>query len=563
MSSPVPMQRALPAFTDRLFDLVIIGGGISGACIAHDAALRGLDVALVERDDFGGATSSASSKILHGGVRYLQQLRVDKVVESVRERAALRRIAPHLSHWVPFLVVTHESPLRGRRFLQAGLSAYRLLRAMGEPADLAPGGREPAGRFYDREALASVAPGLVSREDVTGAHEIHECHVHSTERMTLAFLKTAVSHGAQVANYVSVDDRLDQPPGGVRATDRLTGDQLEIRARVVVNAAGPWVTPLNQRLGVETLPRPVTGWSQGAHLVTRQVFADVAVALSTGRPSEAVVDRGGRHVFVIPWRGHSLIGTSNTPLAAGPDTVGPTEADIEQLLTDVGAALPGRAPSRGDVCHAFAGVYPLTAAELQQDTYQGTGDFQVVDHTPGEPSGVVTALGAKYTTARRLAELVTSLVVEKLGGSAVCQTATTPLVGSDVGDVDTFLRDATRRLSGELEAPRVEHLVRAYGSEVDDVLALSRQEPALSEALASSRESIGAEVAFAVECEMAAHLSDVVFRRTGLGTLGYPGEPALERCASIMRARLGWTAEETQAELDETRRQFPLYEAAS
>ena len=195
------MRRDLAAFRDPTFDVVIVGGGISGACLAHDATLRGLTVALLERGDFGGATSAASSKLLHGGIRYLQQARIDRVRESARERAHFQRIAPHLTRWVPFLVPTHRGVARGRLVLQCGMRLYDVLSRPGNDLIRDPAKQVPRGPFYDRAALAQRAPDVAARPDVTGAQVLYESHLHSTERMTLAFVKSAVRQGAAVANY--------------------------------------------------------------------------------------------------------------------------------------------------------------------------------------------------------------------------------------------------------------------------------------------------------------------------------------------------------------------------
>ena len=558
------MRRELASLEHTTFDVVIIGGGISGACLAHDASLRGLSVALVERGDFGAATSAASSKLLHGGIRYLQQIRLDKVRESLRERTYFQRMAPHLSRWVPFLIPTQPGVGHGRWFLECGMWLYALLGGADARA-AARTEQPPPGTYYTRAKLRDVAPEIAARDDVTGAHVLYESHLHSTERMTLAVLKSAVRQGAVIANYVSVDDlrRTGGRVSGVKAWDRLGGEPLEIRARLVANAAGPWLAGLNDRLAAGALRDQVTGLAKGAHIVTRQIIPTFAAALPTARASETVIGRGGRHTFVIPWRGHSLIGTTNRPYDGNLDEVGPTEEDIGDLVTDVACALPDAGLTRSDVRHAFAGLYPLTARRLRPGVYQGTGDYQVIDHArDGGAEGMVSALGAKYTTARRLAELATTLVCAKLGQRVNgCRTTRTPVVGGEMDDVAMFTREAVTRHRDRLDGATVEHLVRQYGTETDAVIASGGDDPCALRRLAAARESIEAEVVFAVEQEMAVQLADVVFRRTGLGTLGYPGDPCLRRCATIMASRLGWTDGETDEQVRRTRALFPLLDA--
>ena len=541
------MRRELTLLHETTFDVVVVGGGITGACLAHDATLRGLSVALVDRGDFGSETSAASSKLLHGGIRYLQQGRVDKVRESARERAVFQRIAPHLTRWVPFLIPTQRSLLRGRGLLRCGMWVYEGLtrgadRSVGDPSK-----RPPRGSFYSRADLVGLVPDLGARDDVTGAQVLYESHLHSSERMTLAFLKTAVQGGAVVANYVTVDRVLESGGriGGVSVIDRVSGGRFDIRARFVANAAGPWISGLNEQLGIGRLARPIRGFSKGAHIVTRQVVDRFALALPTRRRTSSILDRGGRHVFVIPWRGHSLIGTTDRPYTGPLDEVGPTAEDIDELLGDVSAALPGVNLTRSDVCHAFAGLYPLTAEDVRPDVYQGTGDYQIIDHgRGGGAKGVVSVLGAKYTTARRVAERATTLICKRLGhGTRPCQTNRAPLVGGAIDDLERFTRDAVGRYSQVLNRDTVEYLVHHYGTETDAVVekaSAGREGGSLLSPLAPGREAVGAEVRFAVKEEMAVTLADVVFRRTGLGTLGDPGEGALRACADIMGQCLGW-----------------------
>ncbi len=560
------MRREPTVFQDTTFDVVVVGGGITGACIAHDATLRGLSVALVERHDFGSATSAASSKLLHGGIRYLQQARLDKVRESAHERACFQRIAPHLTRWIPFLIPTQRSLLRGRQFLGCGMWLYERL-TRGEDRDVRdPAKQIPPSTFYPRGELARLVPELGARDDITGAQVLYESHLHSSERMTLAFLKSAVRGGAAVGNYLTVEGvlRRDGRVEGVTIVDTLTGDRFDIQARIVVNAAGPWLPGLNERLGVGRLRVPISGFSTGAHIVTRQVADTFALALPTRRRSSSILDRGGRHVFVIPWRGHSLIGTSDRPFTGELDDVGPTEADIVDLLSDVNEALPGLGLTRSDVLHAFAGLYPLTARDVRPDVYQGTGDYQVIDHghVAGH-DGVVSVLGAKYTTARRLAERATALLGSRLGrGSMPSRTGQTQLVGGEIDDLERFTNDAVARHAQRLERDSVEHLVHHYGTELDAVVAAGAAgDGRLLTPLSPDRESVGAEVRFAVEEEMAVTLSDVVFRRTGLGTLGDPGVECLSRCAEIMGACLGWSDARMRDEVQQTRMLFTACES--
>ncbi|HEY8549885.1 MAG TPA: glycerol-3-phosphate dehydrogenase/oxidase, partial [Vicinamibacterales bacterium] len=505
------MQRSLDNLTAGRFDVLVIGGGITGACLAYDLALRGLEVALIERGDFGGATSSASSKLLHGGIRYLQQLRVDRVRESARERQHFLRLAPHLITPVPFLVPTYARLGQGRAALRAAFAAYRLITA--GLGDGTPGGYlRPLPQ--SRQEVAAAAPPLARDTRITGGFRFSEAHMVSSERMTLAFVKAAAQRGTVVANYVEAVSVIVEQGAvrGVIARDTVEGSTFRIDARVVANAGGPWIPLLNATVPGAP-PSAIRGYSKGVHIVTRPLIPDVAVALPTRRRAAAVITRGGRHVFVIPWRGHSLIGTSDAPFHGPLDAVHPTAEDVDALVQDVQSAMPDAGLTPSDVRHAFAGLYPLRSV-AEAGVYKGTGDYHIVDHgRKGGPEGLVTVLGAKYTTARRVAEYAGNLIARQLRSNAPCRTTTLPLPGGDIGSWETFVQSVRARHGQRVDDDRLMYLARHYGTEIDSLLVPDAD----CTPLAADREPIAAEVTFAVTREMAVRLDDVVFRRTGLG----------------------------------------------
>jgi glycerol-3-phosphate dehydrogenase len=555
------MTRDLSALSARTFDLVVIGGGITGACIAHDAALRGLQVALVEKADFGSATSAASSKLLHGGIRYLQQAQLGKVRESARERAAFVRIAPHLVRWVPFLIPTSHSLSKGRLLLGAGIASYHALCAGTASGIADPERRVPGDRFLSRQRVISQYPLLESIERVTGAWVIHELHMHSSERMTLAFLKSAQTRGAVVANYVEATGLLRDRTGrvvGIAARDQLEGRPFEVGARLVANAAGPWISLFNVAQARAHLEREITAFSKGVHIVTRPLIEGAAVAVPTRHRNQAMIQRGGRHFFIIPWRGRSLIGTTNVPFRRTPDEVGVDREDVRTFVEDINDALPAACLSVSDVEYAFAGLYPLTEDVVRPEVYQGTGLYQLVDHARADGvEGFVSVLGAKYTTARALAQRAVDLVAAKLARRLPqAETAATPLVGGDLADVRTFRADLDDRYGRSLDSVTIDHLAGHYGTDVHAVVALGRQHEAGFAPIARNQPTIEAEVRYAVHAEMAQRLDDVVFRRTGLGTIGHPGAAALARCAAIMAEGLGWSEARARDEVAHVERRF-------
>jgi glycerol-3-phosphate dehydrogenase len=288
--------------------------------------------------------------------------------------------------------------------------------------------------------------------------------------------------------------------------------------------------------------------------VTKPVLDSVALVLPTTKRQVRVVDRGGRHLFLIPWRNASLIGTSNVPFDGSPSEVRATEKDVVDFLADVNRALPGVDLSARHVRQAFAGLYPLTADEILPDVYQATGTYQVCDHDRvGKVSRLVSVLTTKYTTARKAAELAVDLVLEKLGQPArPSQTCATPLAGGAIDHLPTYLSDAERRYRSRLDNDVIRYLVGHYGTEIDAVMSATAEGVRSDARLSAERESIEAEVLFAVTSETAQHLDDVVFRRTGLGTIGHPGAKCLARCAEIMARELEWSSQRTEEELRRT-----------
>ena len=367
--------------------------------------------------------------------------------------------------------------------------------------------------------------------------------MHSSERMTLAVLKSAVRQGAEAANYLRVDGLVCDRGRvvGAQVTDRISGDNFTIRARLTVNAAGPHVQGINESVPQLRLKERLTGFSKGVHLVVRQLEPECALALTTGKKLEGIVSRGGRHFFIIPWRGCSLIGTTNVPFNGPLDEVRVTGRDIDDFLADINGALPETRLTRDDVRYSFCGIYPLIASEVRADTYQGTGEYQVIDHgSANGVDGIITALGAKYTTARRVAEQAVDLATTRLGRTgAPCRTASERLAEGAIDELETFQGDCHRRYGAELAPAIIDELVRNHGRELHHLVALGRERRQL-QPITPNRPTLEVEIGHAVQSEMALTLDDLLFRRTGLGTIGHPGEAAVARCADLMGALRGW-----------------------
>lgn len=563
------MKRNLQELKDKKFDLIIVGGGITGACLAADAAMRGLSVALIEKGDFGGATSSASSKLLHGGIRYLQQFNFSKVYESAKERIYFQQLAPHLTNYVPFIIPTYDSFTKGKLVMQMALRLYEII-CMGQNTILNDvSKRVPPSRILSRQDVIKAVPDLKS-DNITGGVVFYESHMYSSERVTLGFVDTAQSHGAATANYLEVESFLGAEQGcvrGVRAKSLLNGERVDIQAELVINATGPWIPALNNQIGKtnaggKKVEGVVNAFSKGAHIITRQLSQGYAVALPTKKQNQAVVNRGGRHVFIIPWRGFSLIGTTYRPYKGNLNDVSATENDINEMISDINSALVpdmgAEVLQRSDVLHAFAGIYPLIDDVINTNVYQGTGKYQIVDHAKIDKlEGLVSVFGAKFTTARLLAEKALDQIVKrfdkKLEG---CKTRSSRLSSGKIEDILAYRNEQISKYGSLLSEPVINNLVTNYGSNIHMVIDLIKEDKQLSDELVPGRLTIAAEIIYSVRHEMACYLEDFIFRRTGLGTLGNPGEDVLRYCARLMGQELGWDQVRIDNEVQQTLGRF-------
>ncbi|MCA9752916.1 MAG: glycerol-3-phosphate dehydrogenase/oxidase [Gemmatimonadetes bacterium] len=545
------MERKPSRLTERAFDVVIVGGGVTGAALAWDAALRGLSVALLEKGDFGEATSAASSKLIHGGIRYLQQGQLGKVRESLEERRRFLRVAPHLLTPVPFLVPTYGHGLKGKEILALGMSVYEALGA-GLARDLPGARRLDRFRLLSRDDVLSREP-IVRAEGLTGAAVFPEIHMHSSERMTLALVQAAVAAGAEAANYVQATGFLGEPDRvtGVRAHDLLSDEEFEVRGRLVLNAAGPWAYRFLERAG-RVRPPGTMQHSKGCHVVLPSLTNGHALALATRLENEALLNRGGRHIFLIPWRGHTLVGTTNVPFRGEPDDVSVTDRDVDDFLAEIRSAIPGADLRRDRVVFAFSGLYPLVDTEVREKVYQGSGEYRVVDHREADRvDGLVTVLGAKFTTALRLAEKTIDGVFARDGRRAPpCRTGDVPVPGGDV-ESRAAAAAAIAKAAPALAADEVEELAATHGGLGVDIARRIGDDAALARRIGPERPVVRAAVQVAAESEMAMRLADLVFRRTGLGTLGHPGAACLADCAAILGGVHGWTAERREREIRE------------
>lgn len=557
------MKRDLQKMADKHHDLLVIGGGISGATVAWDAALRGLDVALVEKDDFNHGTSSASSKLVHGGLRYLANGEFRLVRESLKERRIWERIAPHMVDPLPFLVPIYRQNGKrtsAGRIMRIGLTLYDLL-SLDRKWLKDPAKRLPGHRWLKADEALKRVPSL-TKENLAGALLYYDCQMYSPERLGLECLLGAAGRGAHIANYAKVTDFLKED-GGIKGTvveDVLTGKNREIRATTTINASGPWADLVLAKAEDGESSKHLIR-SKGIHIIVRELSGSTALALQAG----------GDHLLVVPWRGKSIVGTTDTAFRDKPDNVCVTEADIEEVLGKLNTALPNTHISRKDILHTYAGLRPLIDTDGDptnndtQETYTASRKAEVVDHAVSDGiSGLISSLGGKWTTSRHVAERVVDLALEKDAAATTkavqASTATTPTHCGDTGIFFDFVKRAIAASPG-WDEDTIEHLTKLYGSRYAEVTKLAA-ETDLRARLTPDEPTIEAEVLYAIRYEMAITLEDVLFRRTELGTIGAPSQAALARMADLMATELGWTEAETSRKIQQALKRYNIEDEA-
>jgi len=555
------MKRDLKSLAGESFDVVIIGGGIYGVAVAWDAVLRGLKVAIIERGDFGGATSSNSMKTIHGGLRYLQNFDFYRMRQSVLDRRSLMITAPHLVDPLPFVIPVSGYGSKSRAALFIALLLNDIIsfdrnRRINDPAK-----RIPAGRIISKAELATLIPEY-DISGVSGGALWYDCQCFSTERLAISYLLSSAERGAMAANYVECSGLIMRKDKiiGVSVRDLLSGEQFDIKSGIVVNAAGPWVDSVLRNIPRARVCKHFKHSSAMNIIVRGRIFDETAVGLPA--PMRYADDAGNirkcrRILFFVPWREYTIIGTDHRTYSGAPDEYRVTEYDIQSFIEDINEAYPAACLKRDDVTFLHCGLLPAKATQQESGPVKLDGRYTIHDHSDEGLPGLITIVGVKYTTHRSVAEKVTDMIVAKLGkGTLECRTDITLVQGSGLGIFNEFLESAIR--DERADSMVITHLVRSYGSDYGKILSLAESVPSLGEKIKGSREVIKAEVVNAVRNEMAVKLSDVIFRRTDLGSAEFPGTEAIHEVASIMASELGWDDARTSSEVCETTESYPV-----
>lgn len=526
------------------FDLIIVGAGINGAGIARDAALRGLHVLLLDKSGIGSGTTSYATRLIHGGLRYLEHYEIPLVRESLHEREVLLRIAPHLVHPLPFLIPIYQGGKRGPGMLRLGMIAYDVLSFDKSLAN---------HTMLNREEALRREPGL-DPNGLEGAALYYDAQVEFPERLALENALSAHENGSTIRTYAQVERflRNGNRVEGVQFTDLLTGEQHEARAPITINASGPWLDEL-MSLELGGQGEKMIGGTKGSHIIV-QPFP--------GAPKEALyveARSNGRPYFIVPWNDLYLIGTTDLRYTDSLDRIVPDEEEIEYLVRETNAVIPDAELTRESVLYSYAGVRPLP--------YQSEGSESGItrrhiirDHSLNPASrtqapasrapaieGLISIIGGKLTTYRNLAQQAVDMVYRKLGRTPpACATARIPLPGARTADYRAFERHF-HDTSG-LPAGSARQMLRVYGTRSYSVLSQTDGHADL-QAPFDQRGALGAEIPFSFEQEFAVTLTDVLMRCTMVGWDPDAGIGPDLKAAEISQRYVGWTGEEAERQV--------------
>ena len=537
------MKRFNGNYEAKEYDVILIGGGITGATVAYEAASRGLSVALIEKSDFGSATSSATSKMIHGGFRYLSTFEFGLVRESLRERRVLTNIAPNFVHPSPFLFATYKNDKASHTTMKTGMFLYEIL-SYDKNRLKDKSKKMPHFESVSPDKVLSLIPNA-NNIGLSGAHVYYDCSSHSPERLTLSFIKSAVKHGAKVANYTELADFIIDKKDkikiikGVKVIDKLNGEKYDIKGKLVINCAGPWadfiLDKAKDNSGNQHLRR-----SEGIHIITKKLVDNYTFSAATKK---------GKHFFLVPYRGHTLIGTTDKEYIGKPDDYKVTRKAIEELLNDVNQSFGnGEKIEYKDIVYCYGGLRPLVEDQTE-DVYQTSRKYEITGEKKNGIEGLITIEGGKFTTSRMLAEKAIDKALKILKyPKRKSNTKNEYLAGSKIDNFKLFVKKKQHQYP-DLSPKQIEFLAKSYGTEIDELFAITKEDLTYLKTLNPDGENL-AQVVYAIREEMAFTLPDIMLRRTGLATLGHPGKETLRKVAALAAKELKWDDNKIEEEIN-------------
>ncbi len=544
------MKRDLDNIVTQNFDVLIIGGGIHGAAIARETALSGLKTALIEKKDFSHATSSNSLKIIHGGLRYLQYLDVRRMRESVKSRKEMMRVASHLVKPLGCVMPLYGWGIKGKEVMRTALFlndmiSYDRNHSLDARQHLRP------GKILSREQCLRYVQGL-DQQGLRGGCLWYDALAINTERLALSFIHEAVDNGVCIANYMRAIDFIHHNGQitGVKAQDTITSKQCEIKAKMVVNAVGPW---LEKNLQLSTIRyKNKQNYAKAVNIVVKKsLFKDHAVAIEGNKTyfnKNVLLKKEKQFYFFVPWRGYTMVGTSYKPYHGDPDSVGIEIDDIKELVDKANTLYPPANLTMEDVTFFHAGILPMKECSGKNGFgIQLEKSSQVVDHRQKNGiEGLISVKGVKYTTAPQLAKKVVKLILRSRNNSVGSKSNN---YHPDVTvNVHATVNSIQSGLNGNDESAIAQHLKSIYGQRYNNILKYIVKDNSISW-ISEEPPLTVAEIIYFIREEMALKLSDIVFRRSDLGTAECPPMIILQNIADVMAEELSWDQNQKAEEI--------------
>jgi glycerol-3-phosphate dehydrogenase len=522
------MKRNFEDLQKKTFDLIVIGGGIIGTGVARDAALRGLDVLLVEKEDFAYGTTSRSTRLIHGGLRYLRMLEFKLVWQDLHEREVLQHIAPHLVNRLAFTIPLLRSKPLYRLSLPFGLLLYDIL---------ASGKSLSSRKHLSREKTLELEPALADVEGLVGSYVFYDCQARNMERLCLENALSAAEKGACVVNHTEATGFIYEQGEvkGIHLRDKINNQDYSARGRIVLNTGGPWAGLVLNKLNSHQQGK--LSLTKGVHLLTRKLSNQALVLFAKSN---------GRLFFIIPWNNWSLIGTTDTRYSGDPDNVCAEKEDLDYLVTETRHYFPGF--KQDDIYYSVAGLRPL-ADSGEKAASNASRAHRLIDHEKHDQlKGLISILGGKITAYRAIAEETVNLVCKKLELKVACQTAQTPLPGAPALSQEEMVKIAVEK---GMPVQTVVYLADIYGSQIYSVLSYADKDPRMVGCIAPEYPGIRAQIKHAVLEEEALTVNDFLFRRSLLGLGPTQGQTAVEEIAQEMALLLKWSSVEKQKQIRE------------
>jgi glycerol-3-phosphate dehydrogenase len=542
------LKRHIEELTGKKFDLIIVGGGITGAAVAYIAAARGLSVALFEKEDYGGATSAATSKLIHGGLRYLANMEIRLVRESLRERRILGNIAPNFVYPLPFVLPNYKKWKGNIWKMLAGMYLYDFL-SYDKKDTWDKSKRLQNHRLISHSKTIRLEPNL-KMENLRNSFYFFDYQSIFPERLTLAFIKSAAEYGARVSNYSPVEAfKYDSENRitGVEVKDLFSGETKNVYADLIVNCGGTWADKIlgmatKKEFQVHKIKR-----SEGIHIITDKIAGNHVVSLQR---------EDGGHMMIMPWRDHSLIGTTDKEYDGDPDEYCVSRESINDVIQAVNDNF-GKKISFKDIKHAYGGLRPLVDDQTK-GSYQTSRKYEVYDDAVDGIEGMITVEGGKFTTSRSLAREVLNMVAMKLN-----KTLSDPvsdnlyLSGCEIRDMKQFMIRQHLNYT-DFSKQTIEYVSRNYGTDSDVIFQIARDDPRYAEVVSHDGEIL-AEIVYAIKYESAKTLKDIMLRRTGTGTLGNPGKDIIDKITAVAVEMLNWDSKRIEEETDSLMKVYQLF----